>query len=154
LNSGRSTSTTRRISSGTGRRRGLNWFFDGDDDDYKTPQNTARTATPTTPTYTPATPTYSPPPVTSAPPPTATANALDSVDKGDCLKNTGTDYDPEMVPIACGPGTYQVLKRIYGTIDGNQCQGVSGATTTYTVTYYVNNIPQISRSYVFCLKKR
>ncbi|GAA0926544.1 LppU/SCO3897 family protein [Virgisporangium aurantiacum] len=132
---------------------GLNMYFDKDDK----PKNTARNATPA-PAYTPATPTYtySAPPTYSAPAatPTPTANALDAVDKGDCLKNTGTDYDPEMVPIACGPGTYQVLKRIYGTIDGNQCQSVSGATTTYTVTYYVNNIPQISRSYVFCLKRR
>lgn len=40
------------------------------------------------------------------------------------------------------------------TIDANQCQSVSGATTTYTVTYYVNYVPQIGRSYVFCLKRR
>ena len=59
-----------------------------------------------------------------------------------------------MVPAKCGPGTYQVLKRIYGTIDGSQRQSVKGATTTYTVTYYINNVPQISQSYVFCLKRR
>jgi hypothetical protein len=137
---------------------GANALFNDDDDDK--PRNTADTSTPTpssTYTYSPPpleTSSPPPPPPTSAPPPSPTANGLDSVQKGDCLKNTGTDSDPEMEPAKCGPGTYQVLKRIYGTIDSSQCQSVSGATTTYTVTYYVNYVPQISQSYVFCLKRR
>lgn len=134
---------------------GINALFDDDDDTKK--RNTAVASTPTpSPTYTRPSATYSPPPTSrsAAPPPSPTANPLDSVDKGDCLKNTGTASDPEMVPVTCGPGTYQVLKRVYGTIDATQCQSVSGATTTYTVTYYRNGITQISQSYVFCLKKR
>jgi hypothetical protein len=133
---------------------GINAVFN-DDDEKK--RNTAVASTPTpSPTYSRPSPTYSPPPTSrsAAPPPSPTANPLDAVGKGDCLKNTGTDSDPEMVPVACGAGTYQVLKRVYGTIDASQCQSVSGATTTYTVTYYRNGITQISQSYVFCLKKR
>ena len=136
---------------------GVKALFDDDDED-KTPRSLPVAAAPTGTSPTAVSPTAAStaasPVRSSQAPPSATANPLDAVDKGDCLKNTGTDADPEMVPVACGSGTYQVLKRVYGTIDANQCQSVSGATTTYTVTYYRNGITQISRSYVFCLKKR
>ncbi|GIJ68784.1 LppU/SCO3897 family protein [Virgisporangium ochraceum] len=135
---------------------GLNALFN-DDDDEKERRTSAGASTPSPTRPSPPPTSYSPPPTPTrsvAPPPSPSTNPLDAVDKGDCLKNTGTDYDPDMVPVACGPGTYQVLRRIYGTIDANQCQSVSGATTTYTVTYYRNNIPQYGQSYVFCLKKR
>lgn len=79
-----------------------------------------------TPTYT-----YSPPPATTAP----TKPNLDDVQKGQCLKNNGTNDDPEMVPVTCGRGTYQVLARHPGYID-TVCLSVQGYTTSYTVTYY------------------
>jgi hypothetical protein len=58
-----------------------------------------------------------------------------------------------MVPVPCGKGTYQVLARYPGYID-TVCLSVQGYTTSYTVTYYVNGIPDSARSYVLCLKKR
>jgi hypothetical protein len=104
--------------------------------------------------------TYSPPPTVTrttppptSPPPPPSPTGLDGVKESDCLKNTGTDEDPHMVPTPCARGTYKVLKRLYGTINTGQCQTVRGSTATYTVTYYRNGIPDFGLSYVFCLKK-
>jgi hypothetical protein len=128
----------------------------GGDDDDKPKRSAAGTRAPLPSTTSPsATRTYSPPPY-SPPPPATTAPSkpsLDSVQKGQCLKNNGTNEDPEMVPAPCGKGTYQVLARFSGYID-TVCLSVQGYTTSYTVTYYVNGIPDSARSYVLCLKKR
>jgi hypothetical protein len=138
---------------------GVEAAFDDDEPDKRRTSGGYGASTPT-PTRTPPPTSYSPPPpptataTRSTAPPSPTTNPLDSVDKGDCVKNTGTDYDPEMVPVACGPGTYQVLLRLYGTTSSDACDSVPGYTTSYTVTYYVNNIPQAHKSYVFCMKRR
>jgi hypothetical protein len=131
--------------------------FGGGDDDKPKNTGAAASARPTSSfSYAPSLPptrSPSPIPTTSPPPPSPTKPSLDDVKEKDCLRNDGTDTDPEMVPVACGKGTYQVLKRLYGTIDPSPCQDVRGYTAHYTVTYYRNGIMQISSSYVFCLKK-
>jgi hypothetical protein len=127
----------------------------GGDDEEKPKRSAAGTRAPSpSATSASATRTYSPPPY--SPPPATTAPSkpsLDDVKKGQCLKNNGTNEDPEMVPAPCGKGTYQVLARFSGYID-TVCLSVQGYTTSYTVTYYVNGIPDSARSYVLCLRKR
>ena len=124
----------------------------GGDDDK--PKRSAATPTPTRSSASPSpSRTFSRPPST-APASTAPAKpALDDVQKGQCLKNNGTNEDPDMVPAPCGKGTYQVLARYSGYIDV-VCQNVPGYTTSYVVTYYRNGIPDSLRSYVLCLKRR
>jgi hypothetical protein len=98
----------------------------------------------------------SPPAIATSPSalaPSATGKPLDAVQVRDCLKNNGTDSAPDMVPVACTRGTYQVLRRLFGTIDPSPCRSVRGTTSYYTVTYYRNAIPDVGLSYVFCLKK-
>jgi hypothetical protein len=69
--------------------------------------------------------------------------------KGDCLVNNGTDQQPKMAKVSCGPGTYEVLKRIDGTADTSKCQGTPGYQFNY---YYDNTIDALD--FVLCMKKR
>jgi hypothetical protein len=136
---------------------GLAYTVGGSNDDKPKASSAAATTPSPTPksSYNPSPtpPATTKPPTTAPPAPSQSSNALDGVKENDCLKNTGTDADPEMVPTPCGRGAYKVLKRLYGTIDTSQCQTVRGTTASYTVTYYRNGIPVIGLSYVFCLKK-
>jgi hypothetical protein len=137
---------------------GVGYLVNDDDDAKKPAAGTATAASPSpTPTWSPRpTPTFSSRGLESPPPPVSAAPSkpsLDDVDKGDCLKNNGTNENPDMAPAPCAKGTYQVLARFYGTVI-DTCHTVAGSTTSYTVTYYRNGIPDFSRSYVFCLKRR
>jgi hypothetical protein len=93
------------------------------------------------------------PPTGPAPTPTATAGGSSSdvfaAKVGDCLANQGTDSAPKMAATSCGPGTYQVLKRLSGTIDKDQCNGVFG----YTHNYFYDS-PSNDKDFVLCLKQR
>jgi hypothetical protein len=111
-----------------------------------------------------ATSSWVPPSSVSATAPTTTvlSDPLDGLPVGDCLRNAGTDADPEMVSQSCAPGAFQVLVRKLGTVDQNACSGVVGSTATYIVQKYVvtrRGGIEISRtlslldSYVFCLRQ-
>jgi hypothetical protein len=52
--------------------------------------------------------------------------------------------------IPCRPGSYEVLKRIGGTVDGAVCGGVPGATSQYVSDDPIGK----SDDFVLCLKKR
>ena len=54
----------------------------------------------------------------------------------------------ERVP--CGPGNYEVLKRVEDTADGAVCAGVTGATSQYVSDDPIGK----SDDFVLCLKKR
>jgi hypothetical protein len=100
-------------------------------------------------------PAQSQPAPPSAPTPTPSATAGGSTTDvfaakvGDCLANQGTDSAPKMAAATCGPGTYQVLKRLSGTIDKDQCNGVFG----YTHNYFYDS-PSNDKDFVLCLKQR
>lgn len=92
---------------------------------------------------------------------TVLADPLDTLDVNDCLRNLGTDSSPNMTPSTCIAGTYRVLDRKYGTIDGNICRSVPKTTHNYTVEKYtihsrggieVSRELNIVESYVFCMR--
>src|SRR4029453_11341466 len=85
----------------------------------------------------------------SAPPSGVQAGDAKTVKVGECLKNNGTDQAPRMDKVPCTTGTYEVLKRIPGTTDKNQCKGVTGYTHDYFFDSTVN-----SQDFVLCLKLR
>jgi hypothetical protein len=68
---------------------------------------------------------------------------------GECLVNRGDEGHPEMKKVACGPNTYQVLKRIDGTADKARCNGTPNLTD-----WYFYDHPDNSRDFVLCLHKR
>jgi hypothetical protein len=124
---------------------------------------------PSAPSSTPATSAGEPPPwdrtdPTASGPSTTTVlpGPLDLLPVGDCLRNTGTETNPTMVPDSCVPGTFRVLARNYGTVDGSACSVVEGNTHTYTVEKYllttrggieVSRSLSVRDSYVFCLRQ-
>lgn len=77
----------------------------------------------------------------------------DTAEKGDCLKNEGTNTAPALVPTECGPGAFQVLTRVDGPTTGDadarkKCASVPGVTN-----WYFRNSPQDSQDFVLCLKQ-
>jgi hypothetical protein len=112
--------------------------------------NTATHSTPTANSTGRATsgPTTGPTAQTTTGAPTDDNGAL-AARKGDCLVNNGTDQQPKMTKVSCGPGTYEVLKRIDGTADTTKCQGTPGYQFNY---YYDNTIDALD--FVLCMKKR
>ncbi len=72
----------------------------------------------------------------------------------DCVKNTGTDADPNLVPATCGPGTYKIVARVPNTTDPGSCKtGPFAAKEPYDATYWYRSGSGIYR-YVLCLKKQ
>jgi hypothetical protein len=66
---------------------------------------------------------------------------------GDCLSNAGTTEKPQLVKASCGPNTFQVLKRVDGTIDPKKCEGTPGFTQYY---YFKANSELFN--FILCLK--
>jgi hypothetical protein len=96
-------------------------------------------------------PTGAPTDEPSSAPPTDSGdvNGALTAHKGDCLVNKGSDKQPQMRKVPCGPNTFEVLKRIDGTADTNKCDGTPGYTHNY---YYKSSVDALS--FVLCLKKR
>lgn len=114
-------------------------------------------------TYEPTSPISDPPSLDASPGTTAIVipPPLDFIRPQDCVRNEGTDQNPNLVPSACERGAYKVLKRVNGTTDTNVCNQVNGSTAVYILTaytvHYRNGIPgprelNISRSFVICLR--
>ncbi len=68
--------------------------------------------------------------------------------KGQCVQNVGTEDAPVLKVAACGPGTFQVLARIDGTIDTTKCKQVAGSTHHY----FYDTTPD-TLDFILCLKK-
>jgi hypothetical protein len=68
--------------------------------------------------------------------------------KGQCVQNVGTEDAPVLKVVACGPGTFQVLARIDGTIDTTKCKQVAGSTHHY----FYDTTPD-TLDFILCLKK-
>jgi hypothetical protein len=101
--------------------------------------------------------------VAETPVTTVSANPLDGILVGDCLRNSGTDTGPAMVPGSCGHGSFVVLAKNAGTVDTNVCSTVGGHTHNYTVEKYeltmkdgneVRRTLSVPDSYVFCLEQQ
>nr|MDT0663147.1 hypothetical protein [Micromonospora sp. DSM 115978] len=69
---------------------------------------------------------------------------------GDCLVNDGTDDDPELRKVPCGPDTYEVLARIPFTTDEAQC---NSRAPEHDANYVHDNDLDFA-DYVLCLKQR
>jgi hypothetical protein len=69
---------------------------------------------------------------------------------GDCLVNDGTDSDPELRKVPCGPDTYEVLARIPFTTDEKQCES---RAPEHDANYVHDNNLDFA-DYVLCLKQR
>jgi hypothetical protein len=69
---------------------------------------------------------------------------------GDCLVNRGTNQAPDMHKVTCAPGSYEVLKRLEGTVEYSKCVG----TPNYTDYYYYDDSLDNSKDFVLCLHRR
>ncbi|MFD5828239.1 hypothetical protein [Lentzea sp. NPDC060358] len=94
---------------------------------------------------------------------TVSANPLDGILVGNCLRNSGTDDSPAMVAGSCGRGSFVVLARNTGTVDTNVCAAVAKHTHNFTVEKYeltmrdgneVRRDLSVRDSYVFCLERQ
>jgi len=68
---------------------------------------------------------------------------------GECLKIGGTKDNPAITKVACGAGTFQVLKRLDGTADRAGCVGVERYSDYYFFDSEVN-----AEDFVLCLQRR
>lgn len=76
------------------------------------------------------------------------------VKRGQCVRNEGSTDAPAMTIVSCGPGTYQVLRRIDGRTTGQadaeaKCARVPGYTKWY---FYDSELDSLD--FVLCLKER
>jgi hypothetical protein len=105
----------------------------------------------TTATATPATAAAAP--VAAAAAPVAAAaptGEFRSVKAGQCLVNDGTDDDPRLRLVACAPGTYEVLRRVDGTIDYERnCVTVPGYQFHF---FYDSDLDSLD--FVLCMRRR
>jgi hypothetical protein len=74
--------------------------------------------------------------------------------KGDCLVNDGTDDDPELRKVPCGPDTYEVLSRIPFTTEKERCHSDILFGAPESDANYVHDSNMDFADYVLCLKKR
>jgi hypothetical protein len=87
---------------------------------------------------------------TSEPTPTGGSGSdVFNVRIGDCLANEGTDTAPRMRKADCDSDTYEVLKRIPGTVSKERCNGVPG----YTHNYFYDSAAD-DKDFVLCLRRR
>jgi hypothetical protein len=110
----------------------------GQDDDPSTLPTTGVTATTTT---------------SKSPSPSPSPSKDIDPKVGDCVKNTGTDSDPELVISPCATGTYKILTRIPFTDDPKACDGLMGPKEPYDATYRVTSSNGLS-DFVLCMKKQ
>ncbi|HEX6498527.1 MAG TPA: hypothetical protein VF054_05790 [Micromonosporaceae bacterium] len=108
------------------------------------PGNAAAAGTPS------ARPTASP----SVAAPSATRPSVNPTDvrafaTGQCVVNQGSEDDPSLRTVACGPHTLKIIARFDGTSDVRKCDSVTGATHHY----YYKTTPE-SLSFVLCFRQQ
>ncbi|AVT34563.1 hypothetical protein C6361_17970 [Plantactinospora sp. BC1] len=74
--------------------------------------------------------------------------------KGDCVVNDGTDDEPELRKVPCGPDTYEVLSRIPFSTDADQCKNDPVFGSPEADANYVQDDPLDLGDFVLCLKRR
>lgn len=100
------------------------------------------------------TPTAQPTASPSAPSPSATTPSVNPTDvrtftDGQCVVNEGSEDDPNLRTVACGPNTLKIIARFGGTSDVRKCDSVTGATHHY----YYKTTPE-SLSFVLCFRRQ
>jgi hypothetical protein len=75
---------------------------------------------------------------------TASGGSGDLAMAGDCVRNYGSDSNPDLRVVDCAGGTYLVVKRLPDTTSGSGCP--ADAPTTYTHT-------EAGNDFVLCLKE-
>jgi hypothetical protein len=71
------------------------------------------------------------------------------VAKGECVAIEGTEQDPLLRVVSCGPGRYLVLQRVDGTVDAETaCSGVHGYEYNYTYDSALDSL-----DFVLCLRR-
>ncbi|MEQ4300630.1 hypothetical protein ABNF97_04425 [Plantactinospora sp. B6F1] len=73
---------------------------------------------------------------------------------GDCLVNDGTDDEPKLRKVPCGPDTYEVLSRIPFTTDPKQCKDDPIFGSPESDANYVWDDSLDLGDFVLCLKRR
>lgn len=93
-----------------------------------------------------------PSPLASATPSPSSAGQGQEHDfaRGDCVVNDGTDDNAELRKVPCGPNTWEVLRLIPATADGDQCEILAPQATAN----YVHDNPVDRLDYVLCLQER
>ncbi|WP_422772542.1 LppU/SCO3897 family protein [Plantactinospora sp. WMMC1484] len=86
--------------------------------------------------------------------PTTPSGSSERYVKGDCLVNDGTDDDPEVRKVPCGPNTYEVLSRIPFSTDRNDCKDDPIFGAPESDASYVHDDSLDLGDYVLCLKRR
>jgi hypothetical protein len=87
------------------------------------------------------------PAVTS--PPSAREQGARFVAEGECVAIEGTEQEPLLNIISCGPGGYQVLRRYDGTVDAdNRCKPVPGYEYNFSYDSALDSL-----DFVLCLKQ-
>jgi hypothetical protein len=90
--------------------------------------------------------------VATVPRPQSSADARFAAN-GQCVRNEGTNTEPELRIVSCAANTYQVLKRFDGRTTGEgdaeaKCAKVSGYTKWY---YYDTEYDEVD--FVLCLRE-
>ncbi|GLY08522.1 hypothetical protein [Actinoplanes sp. NBRC 101535] len=74
-------------------------------------------------------------------------------EKGQCVRNEGTNNEPELRIVVCAANTYEVLKRIDGSANGEKdAMGKCAKVTGYTKWYYYDT-EYDDVDFVLCLKE-
>ena len=74
------------------------------------------------------------------------------VAKGQCVRNEGTNKDPQLRVVVCAANTYEVLKRIGGRTTGERdAMGKCAKVTGYTEWYYYDT-EYDDIDFVLCLR--
>jgi hypothetical protein len=90
---------------------------------------------------------------TSTPTPQNSADAR-FVKKGECVRNEGSEREPQMAIVECGEGTFEVLARFDDATNGEpdakeKCADVDGYTNWYFFDSRLDSL-----DFVLCLKQR
>jgi len=89
----------------------------------------------------------------TAPAPTGTGDAR-LVEKGQCIRNEGTDEAPQMRITPCARGTFEVLKRVNGRTTGEpDAESKCAKVRDYSLWYFYDSELD-ALDFVLCLKRR
>lgn len=85
----------------------------------------------------------------SRPPSAAREQGARFVGAGECVDIAGTEQEPVLRLLSCGPRAYQVLQRFDGTVDAEDaCKDVPGYEYNYSYDSALDSL-----DYVLCLRQ-
>lgn len=87
---------------------------------------------------------------TLSPAPSQLPKSARFAQQGDCVFNSGTDIKPDMIMVLCGSGALEVIERLEGTTDVEECTQFP----EYQFHYFYNSDLGDSFDFVLCMRKR